>query len=56
LAPWGSPPVRLLNLGYEDLWLKSLPGGFISLIASLWLVLRFVVPRLNWETTETKGA
>lgn len=40
LGPTGLPTAPPRYLGYEDLWLRSFPGGLISAYVGLWLATR----------------
>jgi hypothetical protein len=55
LGPVGLPTRPPSYLGYSDLWLKSLPGGFVSALLGLLLTLWLLVPRLRWNETSAEG-
>jgi hypothetical protein len=55
LGPIGLPQRPPSYLGYNDLWLKSLPGAFISALVALLLSLWLLVPRLRWDEPAETG-
>lgn len=46
LGPQGLPTEPPTYLGYDDLWTKSFPGGFVAALAGLGLTTRFIRPAL----------
>jgi hypothetical protein len=55
LGPVGLPQNPPSYLGYNDLWLRSLPGGFVSALVALLLTLWIVVPRLQFDEAAAPG-